>query len=239
MAVVNLQSKALTGLSLTLQLYPLGSGVLANTGGDVCTETANGNFNATVGESLTGVHHATYVLTSTGAVLYEGLANMSEDPAYVDSTTQLIEDLDVDISITSFSSAALQQLQAAPIVITQPLGPGAAVSITRGMDYNEDDNRAIVWTDSAVEWPVLTAATITIYVWGKSAQGRPLKVFAGSVKTATGDTKQVQLELTDSQTSGMAAGDWVYGVKATLSSGSIIDLIKPVHQWKVVDFPQP
>jgi hypothetical protein len=238
MASVILKSKALSGLTLTLQLYPLSSGTIANTGGDALTETTNGHFEATVAETLTGVYSAEVLNGS--AVVYEGFVNMTYDPAYIDDPTQLGPALDdIEATITSFSAAALQQLQAAPIVVTQPLGPNAAVTITRGMDYNEDDNRAIVWTDSAAAWPVLTSATITVYVWGKSSQGRPLKVFSGSVKTATGGTKQVQLELTAAQTTGMAAGDWVYGVKAVLASGTTIDLIRPVHQWKVLDFPQP
>lgn len=58
MATVNWHLDELTGSTLTLRLYPLGSGTIANAGGDVMSEAGDGLFSATVAETLTGWHKA-------------------------------------------------------------------------------------------------------------------------------------------------------------------------------------
>lgn len=87
MATIVLKSKSLTGRTLTVELQALGSGTVVNTGGDALTETSNGHFAGTVAETLTGVH-AVDVLDGS-AVVFTGFANMSFDPAYIESPTQL------------------------------------------------------------------------------------------------------------------------------------------------------
>ncbi len=52
------------GLTLKLELYPLGSDTIANTaGGDTCTEASNahGSYTAPVTEAITGIHRAVVV----------------------------------------------------------------------------------------------------------------------------------------------------------------------------------
>lgn len=350
MATVILKQTALAGKTLTLYLRSMSSGVVVNTGGDACSEGTTGHFAATVDETLTGLHEASF-LNASGATQYGGWVNMSFNPAIVDSPDQLgfsstsqaaldgvasavntlttripgtvqpqsgdayarlgapagasvsadilevgtdvntllgritstlfngitsvadwlraimrsdasvsgvaiseinsgsgdydnesssLEAIDVEVNTTTvsaFTEAALQQLMANPITITQPLGTNATIDIVRGMDYSSSLSRAIVWTDSHDEWPTLTGATITVYAWGRGGTGRQVKAFAGAVVTGTGSPKQVKLELTAAQTKGMTAGDWTYGVKAVLSGGSTVDLLKPTHKWTVREFP--
>lgn len=58
MASTPVEIQAPSGRTLTLELYPLGSDTIANTGGDSLTENTNrkGFYQATVTESLTGWH---------------------------------------------------------------------------------------------------------------------------------------------------------------------------------------
>lgn len=59
MASTPVEIQAPSGRTLTLELYPLGSDTIANTGGDILTEHTNrkGFYQATVTESLSGWHH--------------------------------------------------------------------------------------------------------------------------------------------------------------------------------------
>src|SRR5690606_23827382 len=59
MASTPVEIQAPSGRTLTLELYPLGSDTIANTGGDSLTEHTNrkGFYQATVTESLSGWHH--------------------------------------------------------------------------------------------------------------------------------------------------------------------------------------
>lgn len=94
MATVKWHLDELTGETLTLRLYPLGSGTIANTGGDAMTESGDGLFSATVGETLTG-WHKTYADRSSVPVA-TGFVNMSDaSPVVVEtpaaqSVTQVV-----------------------------------------------------------------------------------------------------------------------------------------------------
>src|SRR5690606_39876610 len=59
MASTPVEIQAPSGRTLTLELYPLGSDTIANTGGDSLTEHTNRKvfYQATVTESLSGWHH--------------------------------------------------------------------------------------------------------------------------------------------------------------------------------------
>lgn len=89
MATVGVHLPLLTGQTLTLKLYPRNSGSIANgASGDSLTESGTGYFTATVAESLTGIHRADVLQSST--LKYQGWVNMSNDPAYVDDPSQTV-----------------------------------------------------------------------------------------------------------------------------------------------------
>jgi hypothetical protein len=63
MAITPVEFESPSGLTLTLELYPHGSDVIANGVGDTCTEETNrhGVYSVSVTEALTGLHHAIIV----------------------------------------------------------------------------------------------------------------------------------------------------------------------------------
>lgn len=84
MATVRWHLDELSGATLTLRLYPLTSGTIANTGGDAMTESGAGLFAATVSESLNGWHKA--YADEAGEVSASGFVNMSDaSPVVVES----------------------------------------------------------------------------------------------------------------------------------------------------------
>lgn len=77
MATVRWHLDELTGSTLTLRLYPLTSGSIANgASGDAMTESGDGLFTATVAESLTGWHKA--YADRSGVPVATGWVNMSD-----------------------------------------------------------------------------------------------------------------------------------------------------------------
>lgn len=85
MATVRWHLDELSGSTLTLRLYPLTSGSIANgVGGDAMTESGDGLFSATVAESLSG-WHAAYADRS-GVPVAKGWVNMdSATPVVVET----------------------------------------------------------------------------------------------------------------------------------------------------------
>lgn len=262
MATVCWHLDELSGSSLTLRLYQPASGSIANgADGDAMTESGDGLFSATVVESLTGWHKA-YADRSSVAVA-TGWVNMSEaSPVVNEALCPTVVDMQAAVAaalvayngptkaeldaaqasieasigasageVTSISEAALQQLANNGVHFTQPLGQGNKVTIVCGMDYDHDDSRALNWTDAHSAWPVLSGATITVEV--KRRDGNISRTFIGSVVTATGETKQIRLQLTAAETSTLEPGGYSYGIKATLSSGTIVDLVGPRKTWEV------
>jgi hypothetical protein len=69
----------ITGLTLTLKLYPRGSDTIANGAGDSMTEQTNrkGVYRATVTEALTGLHEA-YAVDGSGNVLFTGFVRLQD-----------------------------------------------------------------------------------------------------------------------------------------------------------------
>ena len=107
-------------------------------------------------------------------------------------------------------------------IVTQA---GNIDEIIQGSDYLAADGRSFDQTDTGNVWPTLTAATVTWYFAHPNGQTTS---FAGSVVTATGSGKKVRLELTDTQTTALAAlgtGVWTFMTWAVTSGGSVIPLV--------------
>src|SRR5690606_3716044 len=87
MASTPVEIQYTSGVTLTLELYPLGSDTIANGSGDTLTEETNrkGLYIATVTEALTGWHHAIVlhgsVPVSVGYVYLTDTANVHRPEA--------------------------------------------------------------------------------------------------------------------------------------------------------------
>ena len=117
------------------------------------------------------------------------------------------------------AGAALGRIGSGQITTVSPVAQSGDVETIMGDDYSSTDARALDWTDTSASWPTLTDATIAVTIRGVSS-------YAGSVVTATGDSKKVRLELTDVQTAAIPAGWYPFQVIATLTSGNVVTLVE-------------
>lgn len=115
-------------------------------------------------------------------------------------------------------STSNRNLTGGVVTSVGPVAAGGSVSILQGDDYKNADGRALQWTSTT--WPNLTSATILM----TAKQGASTFTKSGTVVTPTG-TAEVQIELTNVDTSGLAAGSWNFNVVATLSDGDKITLV--------------
>lgn len=106
------------------------------------------------------------------------------------------------------------------MTITYPVASSGNVTIRRGDDYDADEGRSLDWTGGS-GWPALTGAAIAFKV---IKPGTDTSI-AGTVVTATGDNKQVRVELTAAQTTAFNAGRYRYEVEATLTNARIVTLV--------------
>jgi hypothetical protein len=107
------------------------------------------------------------------------------------------------------------------VTITAPVASDGDVTLTRGDDYYDADDRALEWTTSdSATWPVLTSATITF----AARIGGQTLTKAGSVVQATGANKSVRVELASADTASLKPGHWTYDVQAVLSNGHSVTL---------------
>lgn len=125
------------------------------------------------------------------------------------------------------AGAALGSIGSGLITTVNPVAQGGVVTIVRGDDYDAADGRALDWTDASAAWPTLTGATIAFEI------GDGLLIVAGSVVTPTGPSKKVRAEPTALETATLEATIYDYDVRATLSSGNIVTLVR--GQVKVID----
>lgn len=121
--------------------------------------------------------------------------------------------------------------QSIEIVTTNPVADNVTISIFKGDDYLAVDGRALLWTTAdASQWNDLTAATVTFTATKSSsndATGDASLTKSVTVNQATGANKQVQVELTSSDTDSLAVwfSGYDYEIKATLSNASIVTLV--------------
>lgn len=143
---------------------------------------------------------------STGAAL--AAAGGAGDPWSVSTGTDYASDT---------FGGHVKSITAGAVTIVSPVATdGTAVSIVRGDDYLNADNRAL--TFSSDDWPTLTGGAVALKV-RYSGQATS---YAGTVTGAGA----CYVELTDTQTAAMKPGQYDYDLEATLAGGSVVTLVQ-------------
>lgn len=138
-------------------------------------------------------------------------------------------------NITDIGEEVETRLHGNALTISQPVRTAYLVETIKGMAYDNDYGNRIEWPGTA-SWPTLTGATITVKI---GQDGTPL-TFTGVVITATGDSKRVGLELTETQSntitvsSGQSKTGWRYLVYATISGDDV-----PLVEGRWISTAQP
>ena len=110
----------------------------------------------------------------------------------------------------------VKSITAGAVTIVSPVATdGTSISIVRGDDYLNTDNRAL--TFSSDDWPTLTGGAVALIV----DDGTPTS-YAGTVTGAGA----CYIELTDTQTAAMTPSAYDYDLQATLSNGSVVTLVQ-------------
>lgn len=145
-----------TGLTLTLELYPVASDVIANTaGGDALTESPNrkGRYVATVTEAIAGDHFAVIksgsVLIANGWVL--DLADTTDEQYVGDAVPSM-----ADAITPAIIAGVIAGLEGVQIVVPAGTTAGSAADfyLTQGDDYTGT---------RAIEIPVTSDADLSAY----------------------------------------------------------------------------
>ena len=110
----------------------------------------------------------------------------------------------------------LGAINPAQVTITSPVATnGTSITVVRGDDYLNTDNRAFTFTGT--NWPTLTGGSVALIV----DDGAPTS-YTGVITGA----QACYVEMTDTQTTGMEPDAYTYDLQATLSNGSIVTLVQ-------------
>ena len=111
----------------------------------------------------------------------------------------------------------VKSITAGAVTIVSPVATdGTSITLIRGDDYLNADNRAL--TFSGDSWPTLTSGAVALIV---DEDGTPTS-YAGTITGA----QSCYVELTDTQTVAMWIGLYDYDLQATLSNGSVVTLVQ-------------
>ena len=143
---------------------------------------------------------------STGAAL--AAAGGAGDPWSVSTGTDYASDT---------FGGHVKSITAGAVTIVSPVATdGTSITLIRGDDYLNADNRAL--TFSGDSWPTLTSGAVALIV---DEDGTPTS-YAGTITGA----QSCYVELTDTQTVAMWIGLYDYDLQATLSNGSVVTLVQ-------------
>jgi hypothetical protein len=126
------------------------------------------------------------------------------------------------------AGAALGRIGSGQVTTVSVVAQNGDISVIKADDYYATDARSYDFIDVSAAWPVLTAATITFYIYLADTNTTVLSK-AGSIIVATGANKQVRVELTTSDTAKLnqfGMNIYKHSIKATLASGHIITLLE-------------
>lgn len=164
-------------------------------------------------ESLPGEYAATFRPTSVGRwqVKVDPVApNSHELPPWR-------EPVEV-ISLAQFDPFVY--LGGVAVTLASPISDDGDITLYQGNGYVAVLSRQLSWSSAA--WPNLTGATITFRA--EHTITRTVAITeSGDVVIATGDDKQVSVELDGDATNDLTAGEYVYQVEADIS-GDIVTL---------------
>lgn len=135
--------------------------------------------------------------------------------------------LDQDVLLTP---TFMDVMSAANVNVTlvNPVIQSSTITLAAGDDYSATDGRSLQWsTENASTWPDLSEAAIAFTATKQTDKsGTNTITKAGVVLNPSGANKQVQVELTATDTAGMATGAhaYTYTLKATLFNGHVVTL---------------
>lgn len=231
-----------SGWELTLELYPLAGGAIVNgAGGDAFTqpdaETQPYFYTAAVTHSLSGWHWA-MVKRGTPVILQElvrldgGDLVLGEYLAHLDVPVSQVSE-----GILPALTAALAQLVPNPaaVVVSMPGVVNGRLNypLIVGDSYLAAHGRALTFSSSA--WPDLTGAAVQLLARKPGKGTQPTITITGSVATPSGPAV-VRFEPTAADTAQYVPGQYRFGVKATLSDGTVATLIDPETLLDVVAY---
>ena len=111
----------------------------------------------------------------------------------------------------------IASINPAQVTVTSPVATdGTSITVVRGDDYLNTDNRALTFTGT--NWPTLTGGAVALIV---DINGTPTS-YTGTITGAD----ECYVELTDTQTAAMTPGAYSYDLQATLSNGSVVTVIQ-------------
>ena len=226
-----------TGESLTLKLYPLTSGGVANgVTGDALAEpdavNRPGYYVATVTESLTGLYMAR--ILRADAVVAMGLLNLEGTGTYIlGNGLNSLAGLPVTLS-----SAGLAQLAAsATITLSVPTLQNGhlSLSLIRGDSYLAEHGRAIEFSRETFpdldgeEEVTLTARMLD----APDSEEPPTFTLSGSIVVAEG-VKVVRFEPTSAQSSAWTPGRYEFDVEIEFADGNTATFVGPNATLRVL-----
>lgn len=157
-----------------------------------------------VWEDLTADHTT---VGSTGAALTA--AGGAGDPWSVSTGTAYASD--------TFGGHVKSITPGAVTIVSPVAADGTSITVIRGDDYLNADNRAL--TFSGDSWPTLTGGAVALIV---DVSGTPTS-YTGTITGA----QSCYVELTDTQTTALnPKKTYDYDLQATLSNGSVVTLVQ-------------
>jgi len=232
----------LTGeTGLMLYLYTT-AGVLINTDGDALSESpaSSGRFVATVAESISAIASAR-LHDAVGPVRDGWLAVGStlvqdEYPVTSSGGGDALEATSQDIlNIVEGLAASPSISVSSPVVSLDQSGLPVQIEVVQGADYVHATGTAISLNITGT-FPTWAGGTAVLVI----NCGTELTV-AGTIVTATGGTRSVRFDITDTQTAALIGSDpesptkhtdagW-FDLKVTLSGG---DVTYPINRGKFI-----
>jgi hypothetical protein len=211
-----------SGLTMTLDLYPLGAlnTVSPVASGLTLTEDTSrkGLYQATT-SGLVGLYQAFIHLG--GTMLPVGFVTMTED-----TSVHRITDLQGGDNLSTTLQTILSTITSGGVNVNI-ISPGVdngLINIVIGDSYKNVDGRAITATGGGL-WPDLTGGSVSLYVYDPSNDNTQVLVATGVISVPNGSGQTVYIELSASQTINLPQGDdFNYGIRATLSNGDIVSL---------------
>ncbi|MBI3866833.1 MAG: hypothetical protein HY290_33555 [Planctomycetia bacterium] len=232
-AVIEINTDGLTGLSLTIDVYPEGSDAVAFTS-VALTEATNrkGVYTGTVSNPAAGDYQAQ--LKSGSTVLgdfYGPLTNMTNMHLFalrVGKVVGLTANTDplanpLGNYASNTAGGVLQNLGKATVTVVSPVTQGGTISIIQGDDYKATDNRAILFALPASVWGNLTNATVAFVALRANSQIGPL---SGTIVNGNTSGQSAQLELAGADTSAAKPSEnpsdaYLYAVRITKAGDEI------------------
>ena len=166
-----------------------------------------------IGQGLYG-----YAYGSADTALYAYLAVFTTADTTVDDTQPAVwmadmaeqAALTVVDGIVDAIKAKTDNIGAAAVTVTTPVASSSSITLYKGDDYDADQSRQLVFSDSGGTWPDLTGATIKLFITSVLPLGK-----AGTLYLPGTSTQRVEFELTAAEIS--ASGVYSFAVVATLA----------------------